>query len=235
MPAPPVARMVCGALEGEHLVGGLVERVQAQAALAVGRPQLAAGDQVHQRVVLEQRDVGRACAPARSACAARPRRWRRSRARCGVRCGRLRASGAGGRLPARTARPAPAARRWPRARFPPRSGWRPGRTGRRRPPACRPRGRRSCRPSPITAAMPPWAQPLEPSLSARLVSTATRWVGASMQRRAQAGQAAADDQDVEVHGRRRHGWSIRHGVSGRGSGGRSRPAARRWVRRPRPG
>src|SRR5690606_22490686 len=29
-----------------------------------------------------------------------------------------------------------------------------------------------------TAAMPPWAQPLEPSPVVRLVSTQTRWVGA---------------------------------------------------------
>ena len=143
--------MVCGALKGQHLVGGFVQRIQAQAALALAGavPSLRVGDQVDQRVVLEQRDVGRVAHRARSACAARPRRWRRSRARCGGRCGRLRGSGAAGpsscgERHAQFAQPGDGAR----ARVPPRSGWRPGRTGRRRPPACRRRGPRSCRPRP---------------------------------------------------------------------------------------
>jgi hypothetical protein len=45
--------------EGHHLVGTFVQRVQAQAAVQ-RQAALLAGDQVHQRVVLEQRDVGRA-------------------------------------------------------------------------------------------------------------------------------------------------------------------------------
>ncbi|MNS95363.1 hypothetical protein D3C72_1296190 [compost metagenome] len=45
--------------EGQHLVGLVVQRVQALAG-RIGQPELGAGDQVDQRVVLEQRDVGRA-------------------------------------------------------------------------------------------------------------------------------------------------------------------------------
>ena len=44
--------------EGDDLVGVAVERVQAQAAVT-RQAQLAGGDQVHQRVLLEQRDTGR--------------------------------------------------------------------------------------------------------------------------------------------------------------------------------
>ena len=155
-----------------------VKHVQAQAAVRVrGRPsQFAAGDQVDQRVVLEQRDVGVARALARSRCAARLRRWRRSRARCGAGCGRLRASGAADPwclLPARTARPTGAARQWLRAHALQRNGLRPGRTGRRPRPGCR----RTCSskesPSASTAAMPPCAQALAPSLNCCLVTMAT--------------------------------------------------------------
>ncbi len=44
--------------EGDDLVGGFVERIQPQAALA-GQPQLGAGDHIDQRVLLEHRDARR--------------------------------------------------------------------------------------------------------------------------------------------------------------------------------
>ena len=61
-------------------------------AAASGRsPSLRAVIRSTSDVLLEQRDVRRARAPCRSACAAPPRRWRRPHARCGAGCGRLRA------------------------------------------------------------------------------------------------------------------------------------------------
>jgi hypothetical protein len=145
---------------------------------AVRQAQLVAGDQVHQGVVLEQRDAWACGARLRSACAARRHRWRRSHARCAARCGRLRASGAAGRLPRKTARPARAARMLSGANAPPQNAWRRGRTR----PA--PATRVSCTwasklsSSASTAAMPPCAQALEPSLMAAFGEHATRCVGA---------------------------------------------------------
>jgi len=45
--------------KGQHLARRFVQRVQAQAALRAAQAQLAGGDHIDQRVLLEQRDAGR--------------------------------------------------------------------------------------------------------------------------------------------------------------------------------
>ncbi|MDT4833307.1 hypothetical protein FQZ97_669070 [compost metagenome] len=83
-------------------------------------------------------------------------------------------------------------------------------------------------PAASTAAMPPCAQALEPSFSARLVSTATRCVGA---------RCSAAERPARPLPTIRTSKSRTAEVTGVGTGwvrSASRPAGRRWGRRPRP-
>jgi hypothetical protein len=201
LPAPPVARMVCGArkVTTSSVASSSAYRPRQR---WPGRPSLLAGDQVHQGVVLEQRDVGRArtcsisvfctAAPVASVtCTMRRALWPPSRVRCnwpsscenGTPSSRsqLMLSGA-----CSTTKRVAA-----------------GSTGRHRPPACRPHGRQSCRPRPARRQCRPgpsrWSR-----RSWRAWSAPPRGGWAPGAGGRQAGQAAADDQHVKVksgHGR----------------------------------
>ena len=194
LPAPPVARMVCGARKVTTSSVSLSSAYRPRQRLP-GNPSLRVVIRSHQRVLLKQGDAGVLRTTSISVrCTAAPASvtWAMRRALAFARQVQLVAFQREGH--AQAAQPGDGLGAFSTTKRVVAGSHRPA-------PATSVSSMCAAKlsSSASTAAMPPWAQPLEPSCSVRLVMTATR-CGRQVQVQPRGLQAAAYDEYVEVVG-----------------------------------